>query len=505
MRLNEITKPTRLLDRDHEWRLLAEFVAAPHEQLRLAVLSGRRRNGKSFLLEALVEAVGGLHLTAVQEEGRARALQRMTSAVAAHAGVGASTLLIDDWQELLTTALEVVNRAPGAPLLVIDELPYLLQHSPEVTGYLQLLYDQSQSGSAPGGRVVLCGSAMSVMSELLQGTKPLRGRAVLDIRLPAFDFRTARKQWDIADPHTAFLVNAVLGGAPGYPPLTATPAPATPDEFDAWVVRTLLDPGRALYTRSEAEFLLREEPRITHRTVYYDILAAVAGGASTPSKIGAALARHRSAVAAPVELLETTGYLHKAQDLLKPRNPVLRVADPIIRMNQLIALPLVDVIEHGRAAEAWRESRPTFQSKIVGPHFEELAQEWTRRFAVDETQLRVGAVGGTVVPDPQQRAKHEVDVVSLAPGERPQSSHTTVTLLGEAKATVLPRSLRDLARLDRIAELLATQGHDTSNAARVLFSLHGFYPDLQAEAAKRSDLLLVDVAALYGDAAPIGG
>ncbi|WP_163571832.1 ATP-binding protein [Fodinicola feengrottensis] len=93
---------------------------------------------------------------------------------------------------------------------MIDELPYLLQHSPEVPGFLQLLYDQSQFGKAPGGRIVLCGSAMSIMSELLSGTKPLRGRAVLDLRLPAFDFRTARIHWGVEDPATALLVDSVL-------------------------------------------------------------------------------------------------------------------------------------------------------------------------------------------------------------------------------------------------------------------------------------------------------
>lgn len=38
---------------------------------------------------------------------------------------------------------------------------------------------------------------MSLMSELLSGTKPLRGRAVLDVRLPAFDHRTAPAHWGI--------------------------------------------------------------------------------------------------------------------------------------------------------------------------------------------------------------------------------------------------------------------------------------------------------------------
>ncbi|MFC8943623.1 ATP-binding protein, partial [Streptomyces griseoincarnatus] len=184
-------KPGHVLNREREWNLLSEFVVDPSPQMRLAIVSGRRRSGKSYLLEALAKQAGGLYVTAVQEEGRIPALQRFTRSVARAAGVPSSTLRLDDWEDALTTALDVTTRQ-GSPLLVIDELPYLLQHSPEIPGLLQLLYDRSQSGEAPGGRVVLCGSALSVMNDLLSGTKPLRGRAVVDLRMLPFDARTAR-------------------------------------------------------------------------------------------------------------------------------------------------------------------------------------------------------------------------------------------------------------------------------------------------------------------------
>ncbi|MGH7882849.1 MAG: AAA family ATPase [Candidatus Dormibacteraceae bacterium] len=499
-----LVKPARLLNRDREWELLQEFAQDPAPQLRVAIVSGRRRNGKSFLLEAFSDSVGGLYLTAVQEEGRVLALARFSEAVAQHAGVPTGALRLGGWEEVFSSALEVVNRAPGAPLIVIDELPYLLRHSPEIPGLLQLLYDHSQSGKAPGGRIVLCGSAMSVMSELLSGTKPLRGRAVLDLRLPAFDYRTARTHWQITDPKPALLVDACLGGAPGYRPLAPGASPQDAVQFDDWVRRTLMDPGRALYSRVEAEFLLREDPRITHRTLYYDLLSAVTQGASTPARIGSLLQRQRSAVVAPLIVLESTGYLRKEQDLLKTRNPVITVADPIIRFNQLITLPLVDMIEHGRARYAWQQSRPTFHSKILGPHFEELARQWTRSFAPDETALCSGAVGSTEVPDPAMKTKHEVDVLALAPGERPQSAHTRIALIGEAKVTIQPRGLHDIERLEHIRTLLADLGHHTDAAVLALYSLHGFHPDAQQAARNRPDLLLVDLAAMYGDG-PVHG
>lgn len=502
-----LSKPTRILDREREWQLCEEFIADPSPALRLAIVSGRRRNGKSFLLEALFEAAGGLYLTAVREEGQALAIRRFSDAIARYAGVPVESLRLRTWEEILTTALEVAGRTAGSALVVIDELPYLLTHSPEIPGLLQLLYDRSQSGKSPGGRLVLCGSAMSVMSELLSGTNALRGRAVIDLRLPAFDFRAARAQWQVDDPHTALLIDACLGGAPGYPPLAPRPFPLTPVEFDSWVQRALLDPGRALYSRVESEFLLREDPRISHRTLYYDVLSAAAHGASTPSQIGSLLGRQRSNLVAPIEVLESTGYLHTEQDLLKPRHPVISVSDPVIRFNQLITLPQSDLVEHGRADEAWRFSRPTFQSKILGPHVENMARYWTRAFASRETNLdlgAVGAVGATEVSDPAARTKHEVDVLALAPGQRPRSPRARITLVGEAKATIAPVGVGALHRLDHIRTLLAAQGHDVTPASIALFSLYGFQPDLRAEAGRRRDVMLVDLAALYGDGPVIG-
>ena len=493
-----VQKPTRLLDRDHEWALLNEFVADPAPELRLAIVSGRRRNGKSFLLEALTEAVGGLYLSAVQEEGRVPALHRFTEAIAAHAGVRPGAMRLDDWRDVFTAALDVVRRAPGAPLIVIDELPYLLQHSPEVPGFLQLIYDQSQVGRTAGGRIILCGSAMSVMSELLSGTKPLRGRAILDLRLTGFDYRTSRAHWQIESPAVALAVDSVLGGAPGYRPLAAGPAPQSEQDFERWVQDTLLDPGRALYSRVEAEFLLREDPRITHRTLYYDILSAVARGASTPAKVGALLRRERSAMVAPLEVLVSTGYLRKEQDLLRDRHPIISVADPVIRFNQLITLPMADLVERRRGQQVWQSSRPTYQSKILGPHFEETAREWARSFASEETTLSLGTVGPAEIADPTTRSTHEVDVIALAPGERPRHPRSAIALIGEAKATVTPRGIKDLERLAHIQSLLADHGHYSGDAVLALFSLHGFHADLQDAAAGRRDVLLVDIDALYG-------
>jgi hypothetical protein len=89
-------------------------------------------------------------------------------------------------------------------------------------------------------------------------------------------------------------------------------------------------------------------------------------------------------------------------------------------------------------------------------------------------------------------------------GARPHNPRAAIALIGEAEAAVQPRGLEDLERLEHIRALLAGQGHRSDAAVLALFSLHGFRPDVLDVAGRRRDVLLVDIAALYGDG-PVHG
>ena len=58
-----VPKPPHLFDRDAEWTGLVSFAADARAGATLGVVSGRRRQGKSYLLQALATALG------VAEEG----------------------------------------------------------------------------------------------------------------------------------------------------------------------------------------------------------------------------------------------------------------------------------------------------------------------------------------------------------------------------------------------------------------------------------------------------
>jgi hypothetical protein len=72
--------------------------------------------------------------------------------------------------------------------------------------------------------------AFTIMSELLSGARPLRGRSRLDLVVPPFDYRTAGKFWGIADHEVALRLHAVLGGTP----VTAISSTASRSRWWSW-------------------------------------------------------------------------------------------------------------------------------------------------------------------------------------------------------------------------------------------------------------------------------
>lgn len=485
--LSPPVKPADVFDRVYEWDDLAAFATDGGAGLRIGIVRGRRRHGKSFLLEHLCRAVGGAYVLALQES-RFMALNHFAVAVGTRLGFPLGRF--SDWVSALDTAVEGLTRA-GVRLLVLDEFPYLTANSPELPSVLQALYDRRGPASgAPPFRIVLCGSAISVMSTLLSGNQALRGRAVIDMRIGPFSYRDAAAYWG-ADIDMAFLVDAVLGGAPGYRDIVG--APPEKGRFFHWLQRSVLNPSHALF--SEPDYLLTEDPEIGDRSIYHAIWEAVANGATTPTQIGSLVGMAANSLTYHLTVMRDGGFIRHDQDLLLQRRPVITVADPVVRFHNLVIKPNLLDFEMRNAEPAWERSRHTFSSKVEGPHFEELAREWARRHASEVGLSDIGHVGTTEVACREHRG-HEVDVIALDRSSSPRSRNATIILLGEAKHTARPRGLADLRRLEHIAGLLAERGHDVSAAHYAIFSRFGFQDDLTA-AAVGAPVHLLNLADLY--------
>ena len=493
-------KPPSLYDREVEWDDLSRFVSSPRLGLRLGIVYGRRRYGKSYMLRRLVEETGGIYHLALREERRP-ALDRFAANLGRHLQ-WVPRQPFQDWSEALEQTAGLLGTRGKQPLvLVFDEYPYLQQNSPELDSAVQSLMDEAAAGrltenwTAPVN-IILCGSAMSVMTRILSGTSPLRGRATLDMPLAAFDYRQARGFWGIDNLAAAFAVDTVVGGAAGYKDLTADAGvPAHPDELPEWLAATVLNPSHALFR--EDDYLLREDPRVTDEAVYYSLLQAVASGRSSPTKIAEVLGRASSDIHHHMGVMTTAGFVLRQDDLLTSRRPVYRVADPIVRFHHLINRRHRARLEDRQALEVWADATATYRSQIVGPHFESICRRWTDRYASESTTgSRANRSASVQVHDGSVRQSFELDVVALR--HRPQEAKMKeLQVVGEAKAHRL--DVDALARLDQLADLLASRSGVTLSptAKRLLFSLEGFTPDLTAAARSRPDVELVDLSRLY--------
>jgi uncharacterized protein len=497
---HSLARPTGLFDRGAEWDDLAAFVApGGPDSLRLGVLYGRRRQGKSEILQRLCDATGGLYTLALEQHSKPLALQRFADALAEWASLPTG-IKLPTWENALETAVRIAGEratAQGRPqLIVLDELPFLTDHSPELPGVLQWLYDTygpTRGGGHPPVRLIACGSALSVMSDLLAEKRALYGRVMLNICLGAFDHVDSAEFWGIEDPETALRLHSVVGGVPGYKELTAaSPVPQSPQDLDLWLAETILNPSHALF--DEVELLFSQEPGIKDRSLYYGILAAIASGDSAPVKIAAKLQRDSRTMSYPLGVLRRAGFVAYDEDMLLNRKPVVSIADPVIRFHHTITLPRLQVFQRrGRAAEGWAEAKPTYSARILGPHFESLARDWTITSFTVRTGMPVGWTGTSTVACREHGTSHQLDVVSLRAGDMPRTSAARVALIGEAKSTNRPRNSADLRRLAHIRELLGPRAED---AALALFSRTGFDDDLR-EPEARGEVTLVTLADMY--------
>lgn len=485
-------KPSDIFDRDFEWAELTRFVGYSGGGATLGVVSGRRRQGKTFLLDAIARATGGFLFTAT-ETTEGVAIRQFGSALSAYLGEP-TPFRFADWGEAVTRIMQVASGGPRT--VVIDEFPFLAKASPSLPSIIQRSLEPAAQRVNTPVRLLLCGSAMSFMGRLLAGTAPLRGRAGLELVVQTLDFRLAAQFWGIDDPRTALLTNAIVGGTPAYRrEFTQGDAPTGPDDFDDWVGRAVLNPARPLFR--EPRYLLAEEPEIHDAALYHSVLAAIANGNATRGGIADFMGRRSTDLAHPLNVLEDVGLVTHDTDAFRRNRSTYRIAEPLISFYHAIMRPVWGDLERpGRAPAVWRRSRRRFLSGVVGPHFERVCREWARWHA-DPASLggHPTEVASGTVSDPAARAAYEIDVVVFG---RDARDRRTLLAIGEAKWHET-MDVGHLQRLERLRDLVTAREHVEAPAkVRLLcFSGTGFTEGLRQRAAEDETVQLVDLGRIY--------
>lgn len=486
------SKPAELFDRSAEWTALADFASNDSLGASFGLVYGRRRQGKTTLLELLTEQTGGFYFTGLQQSSKLN-LGRLSDAYSRFAGQPGAPVQFGSWEQALA-ALLALGRDTSLPV-VLDEFPYLVEKEPALPSVLQsLLSPRSSARRETQTRLLICGSAISVMRQILAGTAPLRGRAALEMLVHPFSFRDAASFWGLDGKwEAAFRMHALVGGTPAYRDFAGADRPSSLADVDRWVVNHLLNPSSAFFR--EGQILLEEQGDIVDDALYWSVLTAIAAGNTRRGQIASMIGRPETALAHPLTVLTSTQLVTRQEDALKAKRATFHLAEPILRFRQLVIEPNENRLIRRRASQVWEESADVVSSKILGPHFEELARQWAEDASPATTGGRAGRVGSSVLDCAKCKKTHQIDVVVV---EKVRNSEQQVIAIGEAKWRESPVGVAELNRLTHLCDLVSTKHASAPVINALLFSKSGFTDGIIRAAAASSDRVqLIDLERLY--------
>jgi AAA+ ATPase superfamily predicted ATPase len=386
---------------------------------RFVWMRGRRRVGKSRLVQEFVEATK-LPYVFYQAPRRASAdaLERFRTTLAAstlpvaevvRAGAG-----FDSWPAALRLAQQGATRERPA-IVVIDELPYLVETDAGVAADIQEAWDRELQHRPV--LLVCIGSDMRMMRALTEYPAELYGRPTREMVVQPFSPRdlAALSGADSAQAFDRFLI---VGG---LPMLARSWAPSSTRR--QFLARELADPASPLVVNGlrilDAEFPGELQVR--------DVLGAIGHGERAFTEIS-----RRSGVAngaglsAALKTLVSKGMVESALPYAAPPGLKSRrymVADPYLRFWLRFVGPRIEEIDRGRGdllLERVERDWTSFRGRAIEP----VVRRSLERLLPDERFGAARYVGGywtrTNVP--------EVDLVGAA-DPRP----TEVSFVGSIK------------------------------------------------------------------------
>lgn len=356
-----------LVDRVNEQRELRDLLATGRPQL--ALLTGRRRIGKSYLLTHTFEPELAFFFTAARTSPEINR-RTLLADLARWSGEGIEAEDYPTWRSVFNLLLDL--RAPEPLVLIIDEFQYLASDEAglaEVASELNAAWERRR---APRSLLlILSGSVAGTMEALASGGAPLYGRFAWKQRLRPFGYWYAAELAPFVDPRDRARAYGIFGGTPLYL------AAIDPDRSLADnAARLLLSPRGEV--RNLVETALDQEEGLRDVASYQAILRAVSDGRTRRNEIGQhAGLNNDNALRDKLGRLLELGYLTEIRNIDAPKNAAVRydVADPAIRTHQRFVEPNASLLERNDPLQVWHELVEPRLSTHMGHTFERIATQ----------------------------------------------------------------------------------------------------------------------------------
>ncbi|MEW9492482.1 MAG: ATP-binding protein [Candidatus Aramenus sulfurataquae] len=331
------------VDRERELEAIRKRLES--DSLELIVIYGRRRIGKTSLALRAVERYPFVYYLAVEGKNNLSKFKQTVEKQFPEA-----KYVKEDWESLFHFLKDKV--------IVIDEFPYLIKDDSSIPSIFQKIIDEVLKGSKT--KVILLGSSISMMSDLLSYKSPLYGRRSSSVNLKELRFKDLSKfGFELIE---GIRIYGFAGGVPYYLSKVKTP-------FLSWINEELKRVDT--FVKDEMDFLLRYE--FAEISTYKEILLAIAQGKNMLGEI-------RDFVGVGGEI---SSYMRKLEriGLVKREVPILgdhkrgryAIADNFTKFWFNFVYPNISEIEEGKF-----EIREEEYNKYLGSVFEEVAKEYVK-------------------------------------------------------------------------------------------------------------------------------
>lgn len=454
------------IDRRVELAALNRLTSEPGAQF--VMVYGRRRVGKTTLLThwAGQTALPTFYWVA-KRDNRATLMANLAQHIWAwEHGLDRADVELRpaDWEATLSMLARVAGERRC--VVILDELPYLLESDPGFASYLQAAWDHHFKTSQI--RLLVSGSHVGMMTRLLEYQAPLYGRFTSQLSLQPLAFPDIAGFLPGYDVHRRLAVYAVLGGIPAY--------------LERW------QPRQSIAANIERLFLqrtgwFRNEPLVlvsdlTQRETesYEAILRAIAAGHHTRDKIAEMSVIPSTSLSHYLPRLIDLGLVERRVPATVPptrrtssRDSRYFLHDPYLRFYYRFVEPNLHLIEQGLSRRLWTGIESQFRA-FVADTFEGLCRTWVLAQAQRGTlPFEPEVVGSFWAPNVQ------VDVVAVNwPAKQ--------ILLGEAKWGEGRLGREVIRGLVDKTPLVVPEGGTGWQVHYAFFAREGFTPAAQIEA-----------------------
>ncbi len=361
--------PEPLIDRVREREALRALVRRSGPSM--AVLFGRRRVGKTYLLKHTWSREAVFHFTAV--DGTSELNRRaLLEAVGRFSGRTLNERDYATWRRVFELLLEL---GAGQPMIVVlDEYQYLQgEPSENVDSALAAVWEEHVN-RRPKGRpfvLVLCGSIVRVMERLDAPDNPLHGRLDWKGHLDPFDYFDSAAMVPFRAVRDRALTYGMYGGTPRY--LASINARRS---LISNVVDGVLSPGGAV--RSQVETIISQEHGLRDITAYSAVLNAIGAGATDRNEIAQQTGLANDfALRTRLDMLVELGFITAWRNFNAKTNTPFRytVTDPALRFYYGIVSRYRNELERDDPLQVWRTYIARELGAYMGLVFELIVEQ----------------------------------------------------------------------------------------------------------------------------------